>query len=301
MVLNPLHDVLLLVAGAAALYFGIRGTEFQARYTCRTLGIRVYIMDGNGIEGYRAEFEESLRQAFDEWTELSDGKVKFVFVTKPEDGQMKVTWTNDLHAPALKAEAGHAQSQFGPDGIEHSEISLLTVDPVKDGPIGRNYLYNVCLHEIGHALGLRGHSPHETDIMYPSLYTQQGLSARDVNTLLALYSKTSEQAEDLPYVDEWNRPLTPKAKAERLSHEGSAAAMAGQYQKAIDKLESSLELNPNNDLARKNLAVAANNLAISKETSTENAIKLLRKALKWDPSSEVSRKNLENMLQQFKP
>lgn len=37
--LNPLHDVLLLIAGGAALYFGIAGTEFQARYCCRTLGI----------------------------------------------------------------------------------------------------------------------------------------------------------------------------------------------------------------------------------------------------------------------
>lgn len=36
--LNPLHDVMLLVAGAAALYFGIRGTEFEARYCCRALG-----------------------------------------------------------------------------------------------------------------------------------------------------------------------------------------------------------------------------------------------------------------------
>ena len=37
--LSPLHNVILLVAGVAALYFGIRGTEFQARYTCRTLGV----------------------------------------------------------------------------------------------------------------------------------------------------------------------------------------------------------------------------------------------------------------------
>lgn len=37
--LSPLHNVILLVVGAVALYFGIRGTEYQARNTCRTLGI----------------------------------------------------------------------------------------------------------------------------------------------------------------------------------------------------------------------------------------------------------------------
>lgn len=36
--LNLFHDVLLLGAGAVALYFGIRGTEFEARYCCRALG-----------------------------------------------------------------------------------------------------------------------------------------------------------------------------------------------------------------------------------------------------------------------
>jgi hypothetical protein len=39
MVLNPLHCTILLVLGAVSLYFGIRGTEFQARYVCRTLGV----------------------------------------------------------------------------------------------------------------------------------------------------------------------------------------------------------------------------------------------------------------------
>lgn len=37
--LSPMHDVMLLILGAVALYFGIRGTEFQARYTCRALGV----------------------------------------------------------------------------------------------------------------------------------------------------------------------------------------------------------------------------------------------------------------------
>jgi hypothetical protein len=39
MALNPLHSTMLLVLGAVSLYFGIRGTEFQARYVCRTLGV----------------------------------------------------------------------------------------------------------------------------------------------------------------------------------------------------------------------------------------------------------------------
>ena len=39
MALNPLHDAFLLAIGAISLYFGLQGTEFQARGMCKTLGI----------------------------------------------------------------------------------------------------------------------------------------------------------------------------------------------------------------------------------------------------------------------
>lgn len=38
MMLNPLHDALLILCGLTALYYGVQGTEFQARYCCRALG-----------------------------------------------------------------------------------------------------------------------------------------------------------------------------------------------------------------------------------------------------------------------
>lgn len=37
--LSPMHDAFLLLVGVIALYFGITGTEFQARYTCRAVGV----------------------------------------------------------------------------------------------------------------------------------------------------------------------------------------------------------------------------------------------------------------------
>lgn len=38
MMLNPLHDSLLILCGLFALYYGVQGTEFQARYCCRAFG-----------------------------------------------------------------------------------------------------------------------------------------------------------------------------------------------------------------------------------------------------------------------
>ena len=51
-------------------------------------------------------------------------------------------------------------------------------------------IHQVMLHEMGHALGLAGHSPSDQDIMgAPPRPEVSGLSSRDRNTLKALYAR----------------------------------------------------------------------------------------------------------------
>jgi TonB family protein len=45
----------------------------------------------------------------------------------------------------------------------------------------------ICLHEIGHALGLVNHSLDPHDVMFPYLTQQKSLSIRDTNTIHMLY------------------------------------------------------------------------------------------------------------------
>ncbi len=49
MILTPFHDILLIVVGAVSLFFGMRGTEFQARYVCQTLGVVFTLL---GVVGF---------------------------------------------------------------------------------------------------------------------------------------------------------------------------------------------------------------------------------------------------------
>jgi tetratricopeptide (TPR) repeat protein len=258
--------------------------------------ISVLVLDGSKVPGYRPEFEESLRQAFDEWTETTDGKIGFVFTQDPKQAQLTVQWTDDLHAPALTAEAGITKTSPGKEGIEKAEIALLTVDNFKDGPVGKNFMYNVCLHEIGHALGLQGHRPQSEDIMHPTLYLQQGLSGRDKRTILALYSDAADNAKPMPYVDEWGRPLPPAKKAERLAREGGTALGAGDLQLAIDKFEEALKLDAKAPTAKENLSTALNNLAISKDTAPDKVLDLLRLALYVNPENKIAQTNLNSFL-----
>jgi predicted Zn-dependent protease len=62
----------------------------------------------------------------------------------------------------------------------------ITISPTQTG----DYVRAAVLHEFGHALGLWGHSPLETDALYFSQVRQpQGISVRDVNTLKRVYEQ----------------------------------------------------------------------------------------------------------------
>lgn len=56
-----------------------------------------------------------------------------------------------------------------------------------------DYLRTAVIHELGHALGIWGHSPNPQDTMYFAQVRQpQGVSARDVNTLKRIYQQPTQ-------------------------------------------------------------------------------------------------------------
>ncbi len=58
-------------------------------------------------------------------------------------------------------------------------------------------------HELGHALGIWGHSPSETDALYfAQVRTPAGISARDINTLKRIYQQPTRLGWPLPSVTE---------------------------------------------------------------------------------------------------
>ncbi len=112
----------------------------------------------------------------------------------------------------------------------------------------------ICLHEIGHALGLMGHSTNHSDVMYSSMplaTNNRGLSERDKNTVKHLYSDAVvvQKTETPEIATDSTNPLT-------LYNEGATALLAGNVDLAIERFEKAQKIDPNLKVVKQNLAYA---------------------------------------------
>lgn len=153
--------------------------------------VNVYIDSGDGVSGFRSEFADILRQAFADWSTATKGKISFAFVDRPKDAQIHCVWTanpGDLDNPS---EQGQANTWMKDHHIVKARITLLTIPWSNSLPMGDNFIRLVCLHEIGHTLGLFGHTDNPQDVMFMSISNSQvrrQLSNRDIHTICRLYS-----------------------------------------------------------------------------------------------------------------
>jgi hypothetical protein len=169
------------------------------------------------------KFTASVIKGFEVWEDMSAGAVRFVQVDDPAKARIQVAWKRlgrdqDGTGCALGAHTitkwtakgkGNVSligvggvpvpiyiPKLGPKYSVPPQIIEVNLDLVmsKNPSVRYRLLQNVVTHELGHALGIMGHSKEVNDMMYAVTDEHSRLSQRDVNTLIRIY----KQKVDVP-------------------------------------------------------------------------------------------------------
>lgn len=157
--------------------------------------IRVCIMNGGGVPGYQSSYYQDLMDSFSQWAVASGNRITFELSNNPAQSDITCEWTGDAnkvmdHGRLL--EGGLTKLNGQP--INATDISItnahMTILTNRGGmPLNDADMKKVCLHEVGHALGINGHSNNNNDVMFfsesPTILPI--LSNRDMATIRRLY------------------------------------------------------------------------------------------------------------------
>ncbi len=132
-----------------------------------------------------------IKNAFMQWEKATSKLVSFNFVGTAETAQITVETVDKLSIPYTAGyEAGLASVNAKNNVIYKSHIDILRVNPNTKEPFNDDFVLTTTMHEIGHAIGLQGHSPDENDLM--AAVNKKGaknITKRDLNTVKRLYGK----------------------------------------------------------------------------------------------------------------
>jgi len=179
------------------------------RWSARRMPIRFFIANGTNdkqqpVRGFRPDYNAILAEAINTWMRVGGGKLAATFVSDASQADVVCTWTDDpnFHAGSGQVEQGTAMRQEVemPDGsveINRAFITILVSARDSGMPLDNTQMARACMHEVGHALGVAGHSMNGADIMFYSEVPtgQPVLSARDQSTFNRLYQNYPVRAQ----------------------------------------------------------------------------------------------------------
>ena len=132
-------------------------------------------------------YKQTVYNAFREWMIAGGGCIKFIETNSPSTADIKVYFVPKFNDN--KAGVTEHVSQAGGKYILSATVKIRYTDYYRpQRTLSKDEIYAVAVHEIGHAIGILGHSSNRNDIMYPTTdIIGIHASNRDVNTIRQFY------------------------------------------------------------------------------------------------------------------
>lgn len=212
----------------------------------RPLGVtRVYIPND-------ANFRSLMINAYSEWQSAIGSRVMFSYSGNKQDASDIVIFAQGSASSGVH-QGGNCAYKFSGDTLAGNTITINAYD--KDGkPLPKEYVYHVMLHEIGHSIGIMGHSTNPDDVMAQgATKVISHLSQRDKNTARLLYQSYGKQPAKEAVQEAKNQELTDIAKRipndpSSLIDLGDEAMSAGKYLDAVNYYKKAESLRCTTDI-----------------------------------------------------
>lgn len=169
------------------------------RWDAAKFPLKVYIQNNSTVAP--AYYEESIQKAFLEWQEVSNHLVSFEFVNNEKEANIDVNINSSADMKKCATEnckysVADTVPVINGDLLKKMNISIYDLNNLGQ-PFSQSQIYGTALHEIGHSLGIMGHSYNNNDIMYMETKKENSIdnseddfrfiSSEDLNTLKLLY------------------------------------------------------------------------------------------------------------------
>jgi predicted Zn-dependent protease len=135
------------------------------------LPVNIFIAAGNGQE---QKWSQVVAAGFDEWVQASHGVVTYRLVDSASKAQITVRFVSSSTIPCCPNLVGLTTTSWTGPVLQSAEIVLAT------GQKSPSDLQTAAAHELGHALGICGHSDNPADLMFSAPIRVPASPARPV-------------------------------------------------------------------------------------------------------------------------
>ncbi|MDR3613798.1 MAG: matrixin family metalloprotease [Candidatus Obscuribacterales bacterium] len=176
---------------STADYLAQATSPYNMHWQSDKMPIKIYIAPGDGVPGYRPAFERIVKAAMIDWIKASNNSIGCAYQNSPTGADINIRFSNDPAQLSNRAEAGEAKYVGRAPALMHVDVVLLTTVANPEDKVTDNAFSWLAHHELGHALGLVGHSPNTSDVMCfleSQLDRPAQLTERDAKTIQLLYN-----------------------------------------------------------------------------------------------------------------
>jgi predicted Zn-dependent protease len=164
------------------------------RWNIKSFPLKVCFENKEEVPDY---YYKNINKAFSLWTSRTNF-VKFEEVSNSSQADIIVKFKKYTSDDCSSGSCKYVIAYTEPKIIKDKVLSNMVLTFYKTNPLNKNFssqeIFNAALHEIGHTLGIMGHSDNSNHVMYaeqngdfPLVKGLHGLNNADLNTLVLLY------------------------------------------------------------------------------------------------------------------